>query len=86
MSFDDFRRDLTLAVRMLRKTPAFTAVALLTLALAIGGNAAIFSLINALLLRPLPVPQADRLLRIRYDGFPALLRFLGCLIPGFRVP
>ena len=68
MSFDDLRRDLTLAARMLRRTPAFTAVALLTLALAIGGNAAIFSLINALLLRPLPVPHADRLTLLRIDA------------------
>ena len=65
MALDDLRRDLVLATRMLRRTPAFTSVALLTLALAIGGNAAIFSLINALLLRPLPVPQADRLTLLR---------------------
>lgn len=50
MSFDGFRRDLILGARMLRNTPAFTPVALLTLAIAIGGNAAIFSFINALLL------------------------------------
>ncbi len=68
MAFDGLRRDLILAARMLRKTPAFTAVALLTLALAIGGNAAIFSLINALLLRPLPIPQADRLTLLRIDA------------------
>jgi hypothetical protein len=80
MAFDDSRRDLILAARMLRKTPAFTAVALLTLALATGGNAAICSCVHC------PCPKADRLLRIRYGGFPALLRFLGCLIPGFRVP
>jgi hypothetical protein len=53
---------------MLRKTPAFTAVALLTFAHAIGGNAAIFSLIDALLLRPLPIPQADRLTLLRIDA------------------
>ncbi|HEY7303043.1 MAG TPA: ABC transporter permease [Bryobacteraceae bacterium] len=68
---EDFARDLALALRMLSKTPAFTAVALITLALAIGANTAIFSLINVLLLRPLDVPEADRLtlLRIQPDEF-----------------
>jgi len=68
---EDFLRDLALAVRMLRKTPGFTAVALITLALAIGANTAVFSLMNALLLRPLPVPRADRLvmLRIQPDDY-----------------
>ncbi len=70
-TLEDFARDLALAARMLRKSPAFTAVALITLTLAIGANTAIFSLINALLLRPLPVPQANRLaiLRIQPDEF-----------------
>ncbi len=68
---EDFVRDVLLAVRMLRKTPAFTAVALFTLALAVGANTAIFSLMNALVLRPLPVPNADRLvlLRLQPDNF-----------------
>ncbi len=68
---EDFARDAALAVRMLRRSPAFTAVALITLALAIAANTAIFSLINAVLLRPLDVPEADRLtfLRIQPDEF-----------------
>src|SRR5688500_9002830 len=54
-------RDLTFALRQMRQTPIVSGVALLSLALGIGANVAIFSLVNALLLKPLPVYDPDRL-------------------------
>jgi hypothetical protein len=61
-------QDLSYSLRSLRKAPAFTAVAIVTLTLGIGANSAIFSVVNAVLLRPLPFADAERVVHLAWDG------------------
>lgn len=60
-------QDLTFAVRSLLRAPGFAVVTILTLALGIGANTAVFTIVNAVVLRPLPYPDADRLVMLWQD-------------------
>src|SRR5690606_13618943 len=63
-----FLHDLRFSVRSLLKAPGFTAIAVLTLMIGIGGTTAIFSVVNGVLLRPLPYPEPDEVMQIRHVG------------------
>src|ERR1051326_2647717 len=60
----DLRQDLAFATRTLRSSPAFAVAVILTLAIGIGATTAIFSIVDAVVLRPLPFPQSDRIVRL----------------------
>src|SRR5579871_6098769 len=65
---DAFRRDVRHAARGLLRSPGFTAIAVVSLALGLGVNTSLFTIVNALLLRPLPVERPDRLIAVFTTG------------------
>jgi predicted permease len=76
--------DARLAVRSLKKTPGFAAVALLTIALGVGANTAVFSVVNAVLLQPLPFPGAERLVAIYETAERATIERRPVSYPNYR--
>jgi putative ABC transport system permease protein len=76
--------DLRYAFRQLVKSPGFTAVGILTLALGIGANTAIFTVVHAVLLAPLPFPNADRIVSVEWRNLPENLKDQGFSPAGFR--
>jgi putative ABC transport system permease protein len=81
MSPEEARRDAILKLRLLRKSPGFTSVAILTLALGIGANTAIFSVVNSVLLRSLPFPHPDQLVELYSHSTTFDFPYLGISLP-----
>ncbi|HEX5077060.1 MAG TPA: ADOP family duplicated permease [Gemmatimonadaceae bacterium] len=82
--WDVLRQDLTLAVRQMRRAPAFAIIACLTLAVGIGGNVAFFTLVDGVLLRQLPVAGADRIVDITEEHLGRNLRSFGISPANYR--
>jgi predicted permease len=84
-SLETLQHDLRNALRMMRRSPAFTGTALLSLAIGIGANAAVFSVTDALLLRPLPVDRPEELYLLRHEATDATsLDFSAAMVDAFR--
>ena len=84
MWWDHLRYDVRYALRMLRKSPGFTAIAILTIALGIGATTAIFSVVDATLLHPLPFPHPEQLVTVE-DDLPGLgARDVGMSVPEWH--
>ena len=81
--FDTLRQDLVYAVRVLRRNRAFTTTAVVTFALGVGANSAIFSIVNAILLRPLPLAEPSQLVMIFATEARRSLQFDGVSYPAF---
>ena len=77
----EWGQDVRFALRHFAKAPTFTAIAVLTLALGIGANAAIFSVVHRLLIAPLPYPNADRIVALKTIGRPGFVAGLASMVP-----
>jgi hypothetical protein len=78
---ENFAQDVRYALRMMRKNPGFTTVAVLSLAIGIGANCAVFSFADALLLRPLPVPRPGEVMTV---GSTASIQGFSNLVASYR--
>ena len=81
---DGLLQDLRYALRTLRTSPAFVTISVLTLALGIGANIAIFTVVNAVVLRPLPFPEPDRIVRVYDDLDRAGAKDVGMSVPELQ--